>query len=51
MNDKNTVNITISVSPVERKALKQAALDNDVSVSALIRLWLEKYQAKTKAEK
>ena len=44
MNDKSTVNITISVTPTERKALKQAALDNDVSVSALIRLWLEKYK-------
>ena len=44
MTDKNTVNITISVTPAQRKALKQAALDNDVSVSALIRLWLEKYQ-------
>ena len=45
MTDKNTVNITISVTPAERKALKQAALDNDISVSALIRLWLAKYQA------
>lgn len=44
MTDKNTVNITISITPAERKALKQAALDNDVSVSALIRLWLKKYQ-------
>ena len=35
MNDKNTVNITVSMTPSERKALKQAALDNDVSVSAL----------------
>ena len=45
MSDKNTVNITISVTPAERKALKQAALDNDISVSALIRHWLEEYQA------
>ena len=30
--------ITISVTTVERKALKQAVLDNDVSVSALIML-------------
>lgn len=51
MSEKNTVNITISVMPAERKALKQAALDNDVSVSALIRLWLEKYQTKKEAEK
>lgn len=51
MNDKNTVNITISVTPAECKALKQAALDNDISVSTLIRLWLEKYQDETKVEK
>ena len=51
MNEKNTVNITVSVTPAERKALKQAALDNDVSVSALIRMWLEKYQAEKEAGK
>ena len=51
MNEKNTVNITISVTPAERKALKKAALDNDVSVSALIRMWLEKYQAEKEAGK
>ena len=50
MTDKKTVNITISVTPAERKALKQAALDNDVSVSALIRLWLEQYQAEKKKD-
>lgn len=50
MTDKNTVNITISVTPAERKALKQAALDNDVSVSALIRFWLEQYQAEKKKD-
>ena len=50
MTDKNTGNITISVTPAERKALKQAALDNDVSVSALIRLWLEQYQAEKKKD-
>ena len=50
MTDKNTVNITISVTPAERKALKQAALDNDVCVSALIRLWLEQYQAEKKKD-
>lgn len=50
MTDKNTVNITISVTPAERKALKQVALDNDMSVSALIRQWLEEYQ-KMEAEK
>ena len=38
-------------TPAERKALKQAALDNDISVSALIRLWLEKYQTEKEAGK
>ena len=50
MNDKNTVNITISVTPAERKALKQVALDNDISVSALIRQWLEEHQKKEGAK-
>ncbi len=50
MTDKNTVNITISVTPAERKALKQATLDNDVSVSVLIRLWMEQYQAEKKKD-
>lgn len=50
MTDKSTVNITISVTPAERKALKQAALDHDMSVSALIRLWLEKYQEEEKRD-
>ena len=50
ISDKSTVNITISVTPAERKALKQAALDNDISVSALIRLWLEEYQQREAAK-
>ncbi len=48
MTDKNTVNITISVSREERKAMKQIALDEDISVSALIRRWLAEYQDKLK---
>ncbi len=44
MTDKNTVNITISVTREERKALKQVALDNDITVAALIRKWLKEYQ-------
>ena len=48
MTDKNTVNITISVSREERKARKQIALDEDISVSALIRRWLAEYQDKLK---
>lgn len=51
MNEKKTVNITISVTPAERKELKQAALDNDVSVSELIRRWLAEYWEKQGAKK
>jgi hypothetical protein len=50
MTDKPTVNITLSITPEERKALKQVALDNDVSVSALIRLWLKDYLEEKKSE-
>ena len=38
------VNLTITMTKEERKALKQIALDNDITVSALIRLWLEEHQ-------
>lgn len=51
MPEKNTVNITISVTPAERKALKQEALDNDISVSALIRSWLKEHHMKKNIEK
>lgn len=44
MAEKNTVNITISVTKEERKALKQMALDNDTTLSALIRQWLKEHQ-------
>ncbi|GAA6426870.1 hypothetical protein [Dielma fastidiosa] len=44
MVERNMVNITITMSKEERKALKQIALDNDVTVSALIRLWLQEHQ-------
>ncbi len=43
MAERNLENITITMTKEEKKALKQAALDNDVSVSSLIRLWLKKY--------
>ena len=45
MAERNLENITVTMTKEEKMALKQAVLDNDVSVSALIRLWLEKYQA------
>ena len=43
MTEKNTVNVTISVTKEERKMLKQIALENDVSLSGLIRKWLKDY--------
>lgn len=42
--------ITLTISKVEKKALKQAALDNDCSVSELIRRWLAKYLEEEKSE-
>ena len=45
MAERHLENITVTMAKEEKKDLKQAALGNDVSVSALIRLWLEKYQA------
>lgn len=43
MFDRKLVNITLTVTPEERKALKQIALDNDTTVSALLREWLKEY--------
>ncbi len=51
MAERNLENITVTMTKEEKKALKQAALDNDVSVSALIRLWLEKYQIEKEQSK
>lgn len=41
MPERNLVNITITMTREERKQLKQMALDKEISVSALIRKWLE----------
>ena len=41
MAERNMVNLTITMTKEERKALKQIALDKDMTVSALIRLWLQ----------
>ena len=41
MAEKTTTNITISMSKEEVKALRQLALDNDCSVSALVRGWIK----------
>ena len=47
---RNMINFTLTVSKEERKALKQIALDNDITVSALLRLWLKEYQEKDGAK-
>lgn len=44
MAERNMVNLTITMTKEERKALKQIALDKDITVSALIRMWLQEYQ-------
>ena len=46
MTERNTVNITLTVTKEERKQLKQIALDNDTTVSALLRQWLKEYKEK-----
>lgn len=46
MEERNMVNLTITMTREERKALKQIALDKDMTVSALLREWLKEYQAK-----
>ena len=51
MTERNMVNITITMTKEERKALKQIALDNETTVSALLRLWLKEYQKKKEGGK
>lgn len=46
MAERNMINLTVTMTREERKALKQIALDKDITVSALLREWLKKYQAK-----
>ena len=46
MTERNMVNLTITMSKEERKASKQTALDKDMTIPALLREWLNKYQAK-----
>ena len=43
MCDRNMVNITITMTREERKALKQLALDEDTTASALIREWMKEH--------
>lgn len=44
MAERNMIKLTVTMTKKERKELKQIALDNDVTVSALIREWLQKYK-------
>lgn len=46
MAERNMVNLTVTMTKEERKALKQIALDNDMTVYCLLRKWLEEYRAK-----
>ena len=46
MPERNMVNLTITMTREERKALKQFALDKDITVSALVRLWLQERRDK-----
>ena len=40
MTERNMVNLTVTMTKEERKAIKHLALDKDTTVSALIRQWL-----------
>lgn len=40
MEERNMVNMTITMTKEERRAIKLMALDKEISVSALIRKWL-----------
>ena len=51
MAERNMVNLTITMTKEERKALKQIALDKDMTVSALVREWLKEYQIQEGADK
>lgn len=48
MAERNLENMTITLTKEEKKALKQAALDNDISASELIRKWIAEYWEKQK---
>ena len=46
MTEKTTTNVTITMSKEELKALRFLALDNDCSVSALVREWIKEHKEK-----
>ena len=49
--ERNMVNLTLTVTREERKALKQLALDNDTTVSDLLRKWLKEHVDKEKSSR
>lgn len=49
--ERNMVNLTLTVTREERKALKQLALDKETTVSALLRQWLKEHMDQEKSEK
>ena len=49
--ERNLVNLTLTVTREERKALKQLALDKETTVSALLRQWLKEHIEKERSEK
>ncbi len=51
MAERNLENMTITLKKEEKKALKQAALDNDMSASELIRKWIAEYWENNKQER
>lgn len=51
MAERNLENMTITLTKEEKKALKQAALDNDMSASELIREWIAEYWEKQEVKR
>lgn len=49
--ERNMVNLTLTVTREERKALKQLALDKETTVSALLRQWLKEHMDREKSKK
>lgn len=50
MSDRNFENITITMTKKDKKAIRQIALDNDCSVSELVRRWLSNYKNNAKED-
>ena len=44
MSERRMINLTITMTKEKRRELRQIALDNDTTVSALIRDWLRQHK-------